>query len=190
MAACICWRLGFRQFSFHHIPRVPWHPAPVRLGTTTAFLACSGPLHLSDPGQPSDPGPPSEFLPAAPGIQQGASRRSDLPLTARHGQKPHIDGRTHGPVEDADTRSLSPADVRGPPARWTRPPPPWSDFPAVRAVRSPTRRRRPSPRWREHPPMSPGTSPPTCHRVPGIPPRFQTDLPGPGAAGTRGRGAR
>jgi len=49
------WRLGFRQFSFHRIPRAPQHLAPVRLGATSAFLACSGPLHLSDPGKPSDP---------------------------------------------------------------------------------------------------------------------------------------
>src|SRR5258706_5516294 len=55
MSACINWRLGFRQFSFHHIPRVPQHPAPLRLGTATAFLAGAGPLHLSDPGKPSDP---------------------------------------------------------------------------------------------------------------------------------------
>ena len=32
------WRLGFRQFSFHHIPRVPQHLTPLRLGTTTAFV--------------------------------------------------------------------------------------------------------------------------------------------------------
>jgi len=61
------WRLGFRQFSFHHIPRVPQHPAPVRLGTATAFLACSGPLHLSDPGKPSDPGTSLRVPPSCAG---------------------------------------------------------------------------------------------------------------------------
>jgi hypothetical protein len=49
---------------------------PLRMGTAAAFLACYCPLHLSDPGKPSDPGITSEFLPAKPGIQQGASRRS------------------------------------------------------------------------------------------------------------------
>jgi hypothetical protein len=49
------WRLGFRQFSFHRIPRVPQHLTAVRLAVTAAFLACSGLLHLSDPGKPSDP---------------------------------------------------------------------------------------------------------------------------------------
>jgi hypothetical protein len=61
------WRLGFRQFSFHHIPRVPQHLTPVRLGTTAAFLACSGPLHLSDPGKPSDPRTSLRVLPGCAG---------------------------------------------------------------------------------------------------------------------------
>jgi hypothetical protein len=72
MAACIDWRLGFKQSSFHHIPRVPQHPAPVRLGTATAFLACSGPLHLSDPGQPSDP---ETSLRVPPGCAGDTTRR-------------------------------------------------------------------------------------------------------------------
>jgi hypothetical protein len=61
------WRLGFRQFSFHRIPRVPQHLTPVRLGTTAAFLACSGPLHLSDPGKPSDPRTSLRVLPGCAG---------------------------------------------------------------------------------------------------------------------------
>ena len=65
MAACICWRLGFRQFSFHHIPRVPQHPAPVRLGTTAAFLGEVGTLArypISGPFPASPlPNPPCEF---------------------------------------------------------------------------------------------------------------------------------
>jgi hypothetical protein len=72
MAACIVWRLGFRQSSFHHIPRVPQHPQPVRLGQATAFLACSCPLHLSDPGQPSDPG---TSLRVPPGCTGDTTRR-------------------------------------------------------------------------------------------------------------------
>jgi hypothetical protein len=41
----------------------PYHagpPAhrPVRLGTAAGFLACYGPLHLTDPGKPSDPQTP------------------------------------------------------------------------------------------------------------------------------------
>ena len=48
------------------------------MGTAAAFLACYCPLHLSAPGKPSDPGISSEFLPAEPGMQQGASRRSHL----------------------------------------------------------------------------------------------------------------
>jgi hypothetical protein len=49
------------------------------MGTAAAFLACYCPrVTLSSPGKPSDPGISSEFLPAQPGIQQGASRRSHV----------------------------------------------------------------------------------------------------------------
>lgn len=61
------WRLGFGQFSSHRIPRVPQHLTPLRLGTTAAFLACSGPLHLSDPGKPSDPRTSLRVLPGCAG---------------------------------------------------------------------------------------------------------------------------
>ena len=61
------WRLGFRQFSFHHIPRVLQHLASLRLDTTATFLACSGPLHLSDPGKPSDPRTSLRVLPSSAG---------------------------------------------------------------------------------------------------------------------------
>ena len=61
------WRLGFRQFSFHHIPRVPQRLTAVRLAVTAAFLACSGPLHLSDPGKPSDPRTSLRVLPGSAG---------------------------------------------------------------------------------------------------------------------------
>ena len=64
MAACIVWRLGIRQFSFHHIPRVPQHLAPVRLGTTAAFLGEVGTqtrcLVGPFPASPL-PNPPCEF---------------------------------------------------------------------------------------------------------------------------------
>lgn len=49
----------------------PWQLSPV-----TDCLACSGPHHLSDPGKPSGPGISLQFLPAEPGIQQGASWRT------------------------------------------------------------------------------------------------------------------
>src|SRR6266571_4768711 len=55
------------------------------MGTAAAFLACYCPLCLSAPGKPSDPGIPSKFLPAEPGIQQGASRRSHVLV--------HVDSR-------------------------------------------------------------------------------------------------
>jgi hypothetical protein len=48
------------------------------MGTAAAFLACYCSLRLSAPGKPSDPGISSEFLPAQPGIRQGASRRSHV----------------------------------------------------------------------------------------------------------------
>ena len=49
------------------------------MGTATAFLACYCPRAAFQlPGEPSDPGISSEFLPAQPGIQQGASRRSHV----------------------------------------------------------------------------------------------------------------
>jgi hypothetical protein len=49
------------------------------MGTVTALLACYCPrITLSSPGKPSDPGISSESLPAQPGIQQDASRRSHV----------------------------------------------------------------------------------------------------------------
>lgn len=63
----------------------PWQLSPV-----ADSLACSGPQHLSDPGEPSGPGISLQFLPAEPGIQQGASwrtcivRRCCAACTPRH----------------------------------------------------------------------------------------------------------
>ncbi len=48
------------------------------MGTAAAFLPCYFSLRVSAPGKASDPGISSEFLPAEPGIQQGASRRSHV----------------------------------------------------------------------------------------------------------------
>src|SRR6266568_3942772 len=57
------------------------------MGTAAAFLACYCPLCLSAPGKPSDPGIPSKFLPAEPGIQQGASRRSHVLVDIDSGRR-------------------------------------------------------------------------------------------------------
>src|SRR6266568_4241769 len=75
------------------------------MGTAAAFLACYCPLCLSAPGKPSDPGIPSKFLPAEPGIQQGASRRSHVLV--------HVDPR------DALVHNFH---ARPPPAAATPPP--------------------------------------------------------------------
>jgi hypothetical protein len=71
------WRFGFGQFSSHHIPRVPQHPAPQRLARPLLSwhaLVPQGPFEPEVSHQTQEP--PSEFLPAALGIQQGASRRT------------------------------------------------------------------------------------------------------------------
>ena len=44
-----CWRLGFRQYSFNHIARVPQHPAPAH-GHGRCF-----PGMLLSPGYPFEP---------------------------------------------------------------------------------------------------------------------------------------
>jgi hypothetical protein len=115
MAACIVWRLGFKQSSFHHIPRVPRHPAPVRLGTATAFLACSGPLHLSDPGKPSDPGTSLRVPPGCTGDTTGrlAAQRSCRDWVASAGRaattvRAHLPGR----CRRASRRTFVPMTVR------------------------------------------------------------------------------
>ena len=72
------WRLGFRQFSFGHITRV--FPA-LRPYASARPLVCWHaivPFTFRILSKPSDPGISSKFLPAKPGIQQGASRRSHV----------------------------------------------------------------------------------------------------------------
>src|SRR5438094_620095 len=50
-----------------------------RLQSITAFSACSCPLHLSMSGEPLTQKQSSQFLPAAPGIRQCATRRTLAP---------------------------------------------------------------------------------------------------------------
>lgn len=70
-----------------------------RMGTATAFLACYCPLRLSAPGKPSDPGISSEFLPAEPGIQQDASRRSHVLVHIDRGDP--VIQHSHAPPPEA-----------------------------------------------------------------------------------------
>src|SRR5258705_226520 len=122
MAACIDWRLGFKQFSFHHIPRVPRHPAPVRLGTATAFLACSGPLHLSDPGKPSDPGTslrvPPDRHPRPPAHRSTAPAKTPPRPTAGPpiaiGQSARLLGTVNATVYDFRQPSVTGGPSAGP----------------------------------------------------------------------------
>src|SRR6266700_3855573 len=87
------------------------------MGTAAAFLACYCPLCLSAPGKPSDPGIPSKFLPAEPGIRQGASRRSHVLV--------HVDPR----AALEHNFHARPPPAAAPPTRWEqarRPPEPRS----------------------------------------------------------------
>jgi hypothetical protein len=76
MGPCIFWRLGFRQSSFRHIARAPrcavpyvWTRPPVSWHAVVPFTFR---IQVSHSAQE----PPFEFLPAMPGIQQGASWRT------------------------------------------------------------------------------------------------------------------
>src|SRR3954462_16027920 len=70
-------------------------PSPYRTGPPTprlrhlspavGFLACSGPLHLSDPGKPSDPADPPSSLSH---LQWGCDRAPRGALVALHRQHP------------------------------------------------------------------------------------------------------
>ena len=55
-----------------------------RLRSITAFSACSCPLHLSMSGEPLTQKHSSQFLPAAPGIRQCATRRTLAPGRPSH----------------------------------------------------------------------------------------------------------
>jgi hypothetical protein len=86
------WRLGFRQFSFHHIPRVPQHLISLRLDTTATFLACSGPFTFRIQVSHRTQEPPSEFFPAEPGIQRSASwRTGSAAIRASGGRRWSVD---------------------------------------------------------------------------------------------------
>ena len=66
--------------------------SPLTPGHDRRFLTCCCSFHLSDLGKPLDPRPSFEFLPAAPGIQQSASRRISLlghPVPAEELSPPH-----------------------------------------------------------------------------------------------------
>jgi hypothetical protein len=70
-------------------------PSPYRTGPPTprlrhlspavGFLACSGPLHLSDPGKPSDP---ADLPSSLSHLQWGCDRAPRGALVALHGQQP------------------------------------------------------------------------------------------------------
>src|SRR2546430_5479103 len=69
----------------------PYHAGPAthrlqRLNTIAAFLACSCPLHLSDPGKPSDP---ETFLQVPPNFIGYTTKR-----LAAHCQRRTVSGRT------------------------------------------------------------------------------------------------
>src|SRR5579862_1911332 len=72
------WRLGFRQSSFNHIARAFPAPRPYALARPLVYWHAIVPFTFRILSKPSGPGISSEFLPAEPGIQQGASRRRDL----------------------------------------------------------------------------------------------------------------
>src|SRR5947208_13421840 len=69
----------------------PYHAGPAahrfqRLNTIAAFLACSCPLHLSDPGKPSDP---ETFLQVPPNFIGYTTKR-----LAAHCQRRTVSGET------------------------------------------------------------------------------------------------
>lgn len=78
------------------IQPLPYHAGlaahlPRRLQAITAFSACSCPLHLSMSGEPLTQKHSSQFLPAAPGIRQCATRRTLSPRRrSRTSLKPYI----------------------------------------------------------------------------------------------------
>ena len=85
--ACAFWRLGFRQFSFHHIARVPWCAVPDTWTRPPVSWHALVPASLSASGKPSDPRTFLQSFPAEPGIQRSASRRTGFAPT-RRGMRP------------------------------------------------------------------------------------------------------
>src|SRR5437879_4731672 len=70
-----------------------------RLQSITAFSACSCPLHLSMSGEPLTQKQSSQFLPAAPGIRQCATRRTLAPRRpSRRARLPHYQREVGGPL--------------------------------------------------------------------------------------------
>jgi hypothetical protein len=76
MGPCIVWRLGFRQSSFRHIARAPRRTVPRVWTRPPVFWHAVVPFTFRIQVSHSAQEPPFEFLPAMPGTQQGASRRT------------------------------------------------------------------------------------------------------------------
>jgi hypothetical protein len=71
-----CWRSGFRQSSFSPITRVPQRAAPYAWARPSLSWHAIVPFPFRVQVSHQTQEPPFESLPAEPGIQQGASRRS------------------------------------------------------------------------------------------------------------------
>ena len=93
------WRLGFRQCSFSHITRVFPAPRPYASARPLVSWHAIVPFTFRILSKPSDPGISSKFLPAKPGIQQGASRRSHVLMHIDRGH-PVIE-HSHAPPPEA-----------------------------------------------------------------------------------------
>ena len=98
MGTCIFWRLGFRQSSFRHITRVPQRPVPYAWARPPVSWHALVPFTFRIQVSHQTQEPPSEFLPAEPGIQQGASWRTG---TARSSRWSGVDRRAGAFVGDA-----------------------------------------------------------------------------------------
>jgi hypothetical protein len=84
MRSCIIWRLGFRQSSFRHITRISQRVAPY--AWTRPLVCCHAivPFVFRLQVRHQIQEHPSKFLPAEPGIRQGASWRSTHLLKCPH----------------------------------------------------------------------------------------------------------
>jgi hypothetical protein len=81
--ACAFWRLGFRQFSFHHIARVSRCAVPDTWTRPSVSWHALVPDNLSASGKPLDPRTFLQSFPAEPGIRRSASRRTGFAPTRR-----------------------------------------------------------------------------------------------------------